>query len=162
MPWHSLYVSLCVSLLICSLCSSAHATATHLSLSYAPLPSFGMPLLPLLSLSYPPTSCASLSILLLCAQIVRHDRKSLSHAAAALDATPTPPPFGFLASSNKCSDSGDTHTGRHCIGKLNFSPERACVVIIVIDIAYTHSAQTALELLEQGTRHLTLVKQNRN
>lgn len=60
--------------------------------------------------SCPATSCASLSILLLCAQIVRHDRKSLSHAAAALDATPTASPFGFLASSNKCSDSADTHT----------------------------------------------------
>lgn len=111
--------------------------------------------------SCPATSCASLSILLLCAQIVRHDRKSLSHAAAALDAAPPTSnclPLVFWPVQTNALIR-ETHT---CTGKLNFSPERACVVIIVIDIAHTHSVQAALELLEQGTRHLTLVKQNRN
>lgn len=111
---------------------------------------------------FPSTSCASLSILLLCAQIVRHDRKSLSHAAAALDATPPASNCLPLVFWPVQTNALIRETHAHCTGKLNFSPERACVVIIVIDIAHTHSVQAALELLQQGTGHLTLVKQNRN
>lgn len=119
MPWHSLYVSLRVPFdLLALLFRTCHSDSDTLELVICrPL----RMLFVLLSTSCcPATSCASLSILLLCAQIVRHDRKSLSHAAAALDATPTPTtavpaPFGFLASSNKCSDSGDTHTHTHAL-----------------------------------------------
>lgn len=99
------------------------------------------------------TSCASLSILLLCAQIVRHDRKSLSHAAAALDAAAAPAApcalcFFFGQIKQKSRFGTDRHTHSHLsmlaianrISHLNAYGVPSACVIIVIDIAYTQRA----------------------